>query len=352
MCFCRNIRAAAAVVLAITLLWSVPCATWAAELEIFGAGATFPLPFYYKVFETYQRQFGTRIQYAGVGSGEGIKRVIGKTVDFGGTDVFMNEKEQKEAGAPVIHLPTCLGAVVLTYNLPNRPQLKFSPEIVADIFLGKIKIWNDARISALNEGISLPNLKIQPVHRSDASGTTNIFSDYLTKVNPEWREKIGRGKILKWPVGIEAPGNPGVAGLVKQMPGAIGYVELTYAYANNLAVSSLRNRAGNFILPDPHSASLAANSPQARDWTSLTDSDVPKAYPIAAFTWIVVYQDQKYRQRTRERGEELARILEWMIHEGQNHAASLSYAPLPEAAVRKCAALLKGMSYGGAPLSP
>ncbi len=207
---------------------------FAADQEVIGAGATFPYPLYSKMFDVYSKEHGVKVNYQAIGSGGGIRQLVNRTVDFGGSDAIMGDEDAKAAGAPVLHIPTCAGAVVLTYELPGNPEMRFTPDVIADIFLGKIKKWNDERIAGHNPGVSLPALDITVVHRSDGSGTTNIFSDYLSKVSKDWKDKVGAGTALNWPTGLGAKGNPGVAGLVKQTPGSVGYVELIYALQNKM----------------------------------------------------------------------------------------------------------------------
>jgi phosphate transport system substrate-binding protein len=321
----------------------------AAGVDLFGAGATFPQPLYDRMFSTYERQSGIKIQYEGSGSGAGIERIIKKQVDFAGTDAFMTEKELKEAGASIIHIPTCLGAVVMTYNLPGNPRLRFTAEAIADIFLGKIRRWSDPKMAEINPGVKLPDMPITAVHRSDGSGTTFIFSEYLSKVNKEWKEKIGTGKSLHWPAGLAAAkGNPGVAGLVKQISGAIGYVELVYGLGNDLTVAAFKNRAGQFVDPTPESVSRSADVNLPDDTNiSLTDTLAPVGYPISSFTWLALYREQGYGGRSREKTEELARLLWWVVHDGQRFAKLLHYSPLPEEAARKAETLLRALTFNG-----
>jgi phosphate transport system substrate-binding protein len=325
----------------------------ASGIELFGAGATFPHPLYNKMFEVYARQSGVKITYEGIGSGGGIEQMIKKAVDFGGTDAFMTEKELKEAGDPIIHIPTCLGAVALTYNLPGNPKLKFTPAVISDIFLGKIKKWNDPKIAEFNSSVKLPAMAITVIHRGDASGTTFIFSEYLSKVSREWKEKVGAGKSLSWPLGLDAKGNPMLAGMVKQTPGSIGYVELIYALGNDMTVGIIRNKAGRFIEPTPESVSFAANVALPDDTNiSLTDTPAPQGYAISSFTWLILYKEQNYAGRSREKAEELTKLLWWMIHEGKKHTALLLYSPLPEGAVKKAENLLKTLTYNDVRLLP
>jgi phosphate transport system substrate-binding protein len=267
----------------------------AGDVELIGAGATFPYPLYSKMFDTYYQEHGIKINYQAIGSGGGIRQLTNKTVDFGGSDAIMSDKDLKEAGAPVLHIPTCAGAVVVTYNLAGDPQLKFTPEVIADIFLGKIKKWNDPRLTAINPEVKLTGTEITVIHRSDGSGTTAIFSSYLSKISTEWKEKVGAGPSLNWPAGLGGKGNPGVAGLVKQTPGSFGYVELIYALQNKMPYGTIKNKKGNFIKPSIASTSLAANTALPDDMkVDLTDTDAAEGYPISGFTWILVYQEQNY----------------------------------------------------------
>lgn len=324
----------------------------AAEKELIGAGATFPQPLYSKMFDAYFQQYKVKVNYQGIGSGGGINQLIKKTVDFGGTDAFMKEKELAEAGAPVLHIPTSLGAVVVTYNLPGNPKLNFTPELVADIFLGKIKKWNDPKIIAVNGNVKLPDLAITVVRRADGSGTTYIFSEYLTKVSKEWSEKMGTGKALNWSAGqIGQKGNPGVAGYVKQTPGSIGYVELIYALQNNMAFGNIRNKAGKFVEPSPKSVSAAAEVKIPDDTNvSLTDTDAKDGYPISGFTWLIFYKEQNYGSRSKDKAESLAKMLHWMVTDGQKFVEPLQYSALSKEAVAKSEKIIRSMTYGGTPI--
>jgi phosphate transport system substrate-binding protein len=318
----------------------------AKEQELIGAGATFPYPLYSKMFDVYSKEYGVKVNYQAIGSGGGIRQLTNKTVDFGGSDAIMSEADLKEASVPVLHIPTCAGAVVLTYNLPGNPQLKFTPDVIGDLFLGKIGKWNDRRLSEINPGVKLPDMNVTVVHRSDGSGTTFIFSDYLSKVSREWKEKIGAGTSLNWPAGLGGKGNPGVAGLVKQTPGSIGYVELIYALQNKMPYGMVKNKKGNFVTATIASTSKAADTNLPDDMkVSLTDTDVPEGYPISGFTWILVYKDQNYGDRTEEKAKEVVKLLWWMTHEGQRYAEPLEYAPLSKKAVEKAEKLIKSISY-------
>jgi len=319
--------------------------------ELLGAGATFPYPYYQKLFDTYYQEKGVKVNYQAIGSGGGIQQLKQKTVDFGGTDAFMSDKEMNEAGAAILHLPTCLGAVVITYNVPGNPELMLTPDIIVDIFLGKIEKWNDPRIMAINKGVALPEMNIVSVHRSDGSGTTSIFSDYLCKVSAEWKERIGEGKALNWPGGLGAKGNPGVAGLIKQVPGSVGYVELLYALGNKMPYAQIKNKSGVFVKPSIETVSLAANVNMPEDTrVSITDTSAKDGYPICGFTWLIFYKEQKYSDRTKEQADSLLALLSWVIHEGQQLAAPLDYAPLSKETVAKAEAILKSATYGGEPL--
>jgi phosphate transport system substrate-binding protein len=325
------------------------CSTGLAkETELIGAGATFPYPLYSKMFDVYNKEYGVKVNYQAIGSGGGIRQLINKTVDFGGSDAIMSDKDLVEASTPILHIPTCAGAVVVTYNLSGNPQLRFTPDIIADVFLGKITKWNDRRISAINQGTRLPDMHITVVHRSDGSGTTFIFSSYLSKVSGEWKEKVGMGTSLNWPTGLGGKGNPGVAALVQQTPGSIGYVELIYALQNKMPYGMVKNKKGKFVTATIASTSLAADTDLPDDMkVSLTDTDASEGYPISGFTWILVYKEQNYADRSKEKARELVKLLWWMTHQGQKYAEPLHYAPLSKEAVGKTEKLIKSIIYRG-----
>ena len=316
---------------------------------ITGAGATFPLPFYNLAFKTYQEKNGTTITYGGIGSGGGIRSLKDKIVDFGGTDAFLSEKELKEMPYETIHIPTCLGAVVMAYNLPEVKKLKLTGEIIADIYLGKIKKWNDSRIQAVNPGVSLPDKELNPVYRSDGSGTTFVFSDYLTKISNDWKEQVGTGKSLKWPAGIAAKGNPGVAGVISQTAGSIGYVGSEYAFSLKIPMAQLQNKAGNFVSPTTESISAAASGDIPADTrTMITNSPAADAYPISCFTWIILYKEQAYNDRKIEQAQATIDLLSWMLSdEAQALTTKVHYSPLPASAVKNAQNLLKSVTFKG-----
>ncbi|HEY5536575.1 MAG TPA: phosphate ABC transporter substrate-binding protein PstS [Ignavibacteria bacterium] len=319
--------------------------------EILGAGATFPYPLYSKMFDAYGKEKGVKVNYQSVGSGAGIQQLTSKTVDFGASDAFMSDEEMSKAPAKVVHIPICLGAVTVVYNLEGITTLKLSPDVLSDIFLGKIKKWDDEKIKSINPDAKLPGKEINVVHRSDGSGTSFIFTDYLSKVNEGWKSSVGTGKSVNWPVGLGAKGNEGVGGLVKQTPASIGYVELIYALQNNMPMASLKNKKGNFIAPTLKSTNAAANVSLPEDTrVSLTNSDADEGYPIVSFTWILLYQEQKYENKSEEKARELLKLLSWMAHEGQQYAEPLSYAILSTEAVKKADAILKSVTYAGKPL--
>ena len=328
-----------------------PALPWAKGVELLGAGATFPYPLYSKMFYEYWRTTGIKVNYQAIGSGGGIRQLINTTVDFGGSDAFMSDEELEGSPAKILHIPICLGAVVLTYNLSGNPELKLTPDLIADIFLGKITNWRDERIAEVNPEVKLPGIPIVVVHRSDGSGTTFVFTDYVSKVSSEWQGKVGRGKAVNWPVGLGAKGNPGVAGLIRQLPGAFGYIELVYALQNLMPVASIRNKKGRFVQPGIASTSFAATVPLPEDTrVSLTNTDAPEGYPISSFTWILVYQEQAYKRRSIEKADELGKLLWWMTHEGQRYAEPLHYAPLSAAAVTKAEGIIRLITYNGNPI--
>lgn len=313
-----------------------------------GAGATFPLPLYQRWFALFQGQTGIRTNYQVVGSGEGVQRLLEKWVDFAATDAYLTNEQMRLAPAAVLHLPTCIGAVVITYNLPGDPELRLTPEILAAVFLGQITHWSDERLAGICPGFPLPRQKITVVHRSEGSGTTFIFTDYLAKVSPLWQTRVGRGTKVTWPAGIGVEGNPGVAQFIGRIPGSIGYLELNYAEQNRLPVALLRNRSGRYVKPSPTSVSAAAEIELPLDArVMLTDSAVPDGYPISAFTYLLVYQEQSYDRRTRQHAEDLIRFLQWGLTIGQEYPASLSYAPLPARVRAHALTLLGWLTYGG-----
>jgi len=313
-----------------------------------GAGATFPYPLYSKMFDTYNGVTGVRVNYNSIGSGGGIKALTDKTVDFGASDTFLTDDEETAMGAPVLHIPTCVGAVVLSYNLDGNPALKLDGTVVANIFLGKITNWNDPSITALNPGVALPNLSITVVHRSDGSGTTSIFTNYLSAVSPDWKSSVGAGKSVSWPTGVGGKGNEGVSGMITQTKGSIGYIELVYAVQTGIPFASLKNASGEFIAPSLASSSAAASVSLPDDLRiMIVNSPGASAYPISAFTWILVYKEQNYGGRTLGQAQALKKLLTWILTDGQTVNEGLSYARLPAPAVTKALVLVGSMTYGG-----
>jgi len=318
------------------------------EQEILGAGASFPFLLYSKMFDIYGREYGVKVNYQAIGSGGGIRQLINKTVDFGGSDVVMGEEDLKAAGASVIHVPICAGAIVIAYNLPGNPEVRLTPDAVADIYLGRVRKWNDPRIVSSNQGVPIPDLPLTVIHRSDGSGTTFIFSDYLSKVSRDWHAAVGRGTALNWPTGLGAKGNTGVAGLVRQTPGSVGYVELAYALRSNMAFGSVKNRKGRFVRPSIASTSAAMSIDLPSDMmVSLTDTEAPEGYPLAGFTWVLAYKEQAYQNRTEAKARELVRLFWWMTHEGQKYAEPMEYVPLSKGAGAKAEALVRSVTYDG-----
>src|SRR5262252_7087118 len=308
----------------------------AAQTLMNGAGATFPYPIYSKWFDEYIKvDPSVRFNYQSIGSGGGIRQITERTVDFGASDGPMTDEQLKKAPGELFHIPTVLGAVVATYNLPGSPKLQFTGELLADIFLGKVTKWDDERIKTLNPSANLPSQPIIVVHRSDGSGTTYIWVDYLSKVSKEWEQKVGMGTSVSWPVGLGGKGNEGVAGQVKNAPGALGYVELAYAITNKLPAAAIKNQSGKFVDASIESttaaAAAAAKNMPADFRVSLTNPPGEDAYPIASFTWLLVYKDQQ----NEAKGRALAKFLWWAIHDGQKYPAALLYAPLPGPVVKQ-----------------
>lgn len=327
----------------------ITTASTAAAQSLTGAGATFPFPLYSKMFAEYKKDTGVSVNYQSVGSGAGQKQILERTVDFGASDNAMTDEAMKDAPGKLLQVPTAIGAVVPAYNLPGVTNLKFTGRVLADIYLGKIRTWNDKAITALNPGVTIPPLPITVARRSDGSGTTYVFADYLAKVSSEWKSKVGVGNSLQWPVGTGARGNDGVAGIVKSTPGAIGYVELVYAKQNRLTFGSVQNRAGRFIVADNGPAAAAALGVVIPNDTrvSITNSANANAYPIASFTYVIFYQDQKYGNRTEAQAKALKNLLTWMVTTGQGYNEALDYSKLPTNVVNKARALINSMNYGG-----
>jgi len=310
-----------------------------AQMKLNGAGATFPYVIYSKWFDVYHQKTGVEFNYQSIGSGGGIKQVIEGTVDFGASDAPMSDDQMQQVkqkqGTEIIHIPTVMGAVVITYNLPTVGQgLKLTPDVLADIYLGNITKWNDSRITSINPGKNFPDEAIFVAHRSDGSGTTNIFTGYLSKVSDTWKSKVGQGTSVNWPVGIGGKGNEGVAGLVKQTEGSIGYVELAYAEQNKLPYSSLKNKAGNFVMPTFDAVSAAAagfikNMP-ADLRVEITDADGKDSWPISGFTWLLIYKNMKDKNKAGE----IVKFLKWAVTDGEKYAKDLYYAPLPPEVVK------------------
>ena len=316
--------------------------------ELSGAGATFPLPFYNVVFEQFAQVNGDAVAYGGIGSGGGVRNLRDKIVDFAGSDAFLSEKEMADMPS-VIHVPTCMGAVVLAYNLEGVNELNLSGEVIANIFAGEIKMWNDARIAALNPGAALPAEVIIPVFRSDGSGTTFVFTDYLTKVSPMWKEKFGAGKSVNFPSGQAAKGNPGVAGVIKQTKNAIGYVGSEYAFAQKIPYATLQNQRGEFVAPTAASISAAASGTIPADTRcSITNADAAGAYPISTFTWMIIYKEQNYSNRSKDQAIATLDLLQYILSdEAQSITSEVHYAPLPAKAKELSIANLKTVTYDG-----
>ena len=319
---------------------------------IMGAGATFPNPLYSKMFSEYNKLNGLKVNYQSIGSGGGIQQLTSKTVDFGASDAPLNGKQDSAMSAPAIHIPITAGAVVLSYNLPDlKDTLKLTPDVLAKIFLGDIKKWNDPKIAAINKGAKLPSTDILVAHRSDGSGTSNIFTTYLDKVSADWHTKVGKGSSVNWPVGLGGKGNEGVAGSIKQTPGSIGYVELAYAVQNNMTFAKMQNKAGNFINPSIASITAAANIDIPADAkVSLTNTEAADGYPISGLTWILVYKEQKYDNHTIEKATKMLKLIQWMVHDAQQYCAPLNYAPLSDNAVKIADAQLKAVTFDGKPI--
>lgn len=319
--------------------------------ELSGAGATFPLPFYNVVFEQFSQQYGDAVAYGGIGSGGGVRNLRDKIVDFAGSDAFLSDKEMAEM-PPVVHIPTCMGAVVVAYNLEGVEDLKLTGELIANIFAGEVKMWNDERLQALNPDLKLPAEPIMPVYRSDGSGTTFVFTDYLTKVSPMWKEKFGTGKSVNFPVGQAAKGNPGVAGVIKQTKNTIGYVGSEYAFAQKIPYARIQNKRGDFVKPTAKTISAAASGVIPADTRcSITDADAVGAYPISTFTWMIIYKEQNYSDRSKEQAQATLDLVKFILSdEAQAITSEVNYAPLPIKAKELSLTNLKTVTYDGVAL--
>ncbi|WP_243028768.1 phosphate ABC transporter substrate-binding protein PstS [Thermus albus] len=329
-------------------------------VTLVGAGATFPYPLLAKYGDEYTRltEGKVRINYQSIGSGGGIRQFLEQTVHFGASDAPLSDEIMKDVRTRfktnALNIGYALGAVVPAYNLPGvRETLHFSGPVLADIFLGKIKTWNDPALQALNPQVKLPPLPITVVHRSDGSGTTYVWVDYLSKVSSEWASKVGRGTSVQWPVGIGGKGNEGVAGAVKQTPGAIGYVEVTYAKQNNLSYGAVQNKSGRFILADLPSIKAAANVPLPGDMrVSITDTQAPDGYPIASFTYMLLYEDLSANKAVKNEAEAraLVEFVKWVLTEGQKYNEPLTYGALASVPQQRALSLLSRVTYGSKPI--
>jgi phosphate transport system substrate-binding protein len=351
----RSFQLVAWLVVSVFALVSLACnggGSGSGSVSLQGAGATFPNPLYQKWLSEYGKlHSNVRIDYQSIGSGGGIKQLKEQTVDFGASDAPMKDEDLKSAPGEILHIPTVLGAVVITYNLQGVSEpLKFSSEVIADIFLGKIKKWNDPKIAADNPGVTLSANDITVVHRSDGSGTSAVFTDYLSKVSAEWKEKVGSGTSPSWPIGIGGKGNEGVTGQVKNTPNTIGYVELAYAVQNKLPVGQIKNASGNFVEPSIDAVTAAASASAANTpedlRVSITNAAGAQAYPISSYTYILVYKEQK----DAAKGKALVDFLWWGIHDGEAFAKELQYAPLPADIVKRAEGKISSITAGGAAL--
>ncbi|SRR5665213_116537 len=321
-------------------------ASMAHAVDLNGAGSTFDYPIFSKWFYEYNKATGTQVNYQSIGSGGGIQQFISKTVDFGATDAFLTADEDSKVGGPALDLPVVLGAVCVTYNIPGVDTgLKLTSKALVDIFMGKVTKWNDPEIAESNPDVTLPDLSITVAHRSDGSGTTNIFTSYLSKVSTAWSTSAGWGKAVSWPVGVGGKGNEGVAGLVKQISGAIGYVELAYCNQNKMAVAKLKNKAGNYVAPSIESTTAAAEGALKRmpeDYKiMITNAAGENAYPISGFSWIVV----RVNQDDAVKGKALVDLLNWVLATGNSEVSDLYYAPLPDSLIDKVKASVATIKY-------
>lgn len=319
------------------------------EKMILGAGSTFDNLLFSKLFYEYYLGKAIKVNYQSIGSGGGIKSLTDEIVDFAASDAPITKDQEGSMRGEVLHIPVTAGAIVMSYNLPGlKDTLRFTPAVLSGIFMGKITSWDDAAIATVNQGVALPKRAIVVVHRSDGSGTTNIFTTYLGMVSKEWAREVGVGSAVNWPVGLGGKGNEGVAGYIQQTTGAIGYIELAYAVKNGIPCGKVQNSSGNYIMPSATSVSAAANVPLPADGKALiANTPAADGYPISGFSWVLLYKEQKYKGRTKERGERIAALLDWVIHDGQQYSAALYYAPLPQQAVAVGDQLLQTLTFDG-----
>lgn len=338
------------VVLAVFLLSLISCDS---SPKISGAGATFPAPYYNLVFKKYTEKTGNKVTYGAIGSGGGIRSLKDKTVNFGATDVYISDKELKKIKEPIIHIPTALGAVVISYNLPEIEELKLNSDVISKIYRGEISKWDDNAIKAINPNIKLPNKTITPIYRSDGSGTTSVFSEYMSKTDSIWKKELGHNKSIKFQHGIAAKGNPGVAGIIKETEGSMGYIGSEYTLALNLPMALIQNSSGKYIAATDKSISASAQTEVPDDTRlSITNSDNPEAYPISTMTWIVAYKEQSYNNRSLEEAKALTSLLSYIIgKEGQEYAVKTHYAPLSDKLIEKSRAVINSMTFNGQPIN-
>ncbi len=323
------------------------------SISILGAGSSFGYPIYSKIFSEYHQQTGAKVNYQSIGSSGGIRQLIRKKVDFGATDKFLTDEEMKEIDKPIVHIPTCIGAIVVAYHLPGNPEIKLSPEVLSNIYLGNIAQWDDPKIKKLNPNVDLPSRKIVVVHRSDGSGTSFNYTLYLSRISKPWKSAVGAGAAVDWPTGVGGKGNEGVAGIINQTPGSIGYVEMVYALQTGLNYATLENVSGNFIKADLASTRKSANIDIPSDSRIyILNSKAPQAYPIGSFTWIILYKEQHYNGRSKAQATQLVKALWWLTHEGQQYCKALNYVRLPEPAVKIAEKALLSVTYDGKPILP
>ncbi len=322
------------------------------NITLSAAGSTFAGPFYKTAFSKYLKLTGVPTSYGLTGSGAGIRSLKDRVVDFCGSDAYLSDAEEAKMPGAVVHIPTCSGAVDIAFNLPGVSSIKLTPELLSKIFMGKITNWDNTELKKLNPGVKFPKLAISVVHRSDGSGTTFIFSDYMTRISKAWKDQVGTGKSLNWPTGMGAKGNPGVAGTISSTVGAIGYIGSDYAFAQKISFALLKNKAGNFIAPTIAAVSAAGKGEMPADTRVMeTNSSAPDAYPISGFTWIILYKDQAYNGRSLAQAQATLKLLDWMLDPtAQKIGQELKYAPLPEKVVTIAKGILHTVTYNGTPI--
>lgn len=335
------------------VLWFVCLAAAShADTIISSAGATFPAPLYQKWIKLYSESTNVRLEYQAVGSGRGIQLLLSGRVDIGASDIFLSDTDLQKNTHSMLHIPTCIGAVAIIFNLPHEQTLKLTPELLSGMLSGKITRWDDPSLCSVNPELKNIPIPITPIYRSDSSGTTYILTDYLTKVSPDWKKRFGKGKTIPWPVGIGVNGNASASDMVTRIPGSVGYVSLTFAKEKGLPAALLQNRSGRYVKPSLESVSKAAEINLVTDnRVMLTDTEAPDGYPLSSFSYMLIYKEQSVHGPSIEKSRHISNFLSWVVHQGQQYSSELHYAPLPEQAVMNAEETIRSITFNDKPLN-